>query len=397
MARAWVYDRQRNKAYREAVAKAKAEKRTPPARWHVRYYDPEGQQKSAGTFKKKTSAEARQTEMESQLSEGAYRDPALAKIRVGTVAESWWKSKTDLEEGSRNLYRDHLDNYVLPRWGGVRVSAVRYQDVADWVLTLQTEPRKGGDKPIGAATIRGVHLVLLSVLEWAVKSEFVTRNPARGVPLPKLPPRGHVYLSHVDVERLALASGKHATLVRFLAYTGLRWSEASALTVGRLNLDNRRAHIDRAYKDNKGKLTLGLPKKGEVRSVPIPAFLVAELGALVGDRSADDLLFTAPRGGPIWLRNWRPRNFNKAVQTAGLGGRGLTPHKLRHTAASLAIAAGADVYVVQTMLGHRKPSITLDTYGHLWPDRLDEVADALTVKRTEHLAKLTEAERKRAA
>ncbi|WP_052810209.1 site-specific integrase [Streptomonospora alba] len=390
MARAWVNDLQQNKKYRDAVAKAKAAKRQVPNRWMVRYYDPTGRIRSAGTFKKKPEAEKRRSEIENQISEGAYRDPTLGKVRVETVAESWWKSKTDLEEGSRNLYRDHLDNYVLPRWGGVRVSAVRYQDVADWVLALQTEPRKGGDKPISAATIRGVHLVLLSVLEWAVKSEFITRNPARGVPLPKLPPRGHVYLSHVDVERLALAAGTHGTVVRFLAYTGLRWSEASALTVGRLNLDNRRAHIDRAYKDNKGKLTLGQPKKGEVRSVPVPAFLVGELRDLVGDRSPDDLLFTAPRGGPIWLRNWRPRVFNRAVKDADLGGRGLTPHKLRHTAASLAIAAGADVYVVQTMLGHRKPSITLDTYGHLWPDRLDEVADALGATRAEHLARLTD-------
>lgn len=143
---------------------------------------------------------------------------------------------------------------------------------------------------------------------------------------------------------------------------------------------------------NEGNLTLGLPKKGEVRSVPVPAFLVAELRDLVSERSADELLFTAPRGGPMWVRNWRPRNFNQAVKAADLAGRGLTPHKLRHTAASLAIAAGADVYVVQTMLGHRKPSITLDnTYGHLWPDRLGEVADALGATRAEHLARLTDA------
>ncbi|QBI51949.1 Tyrosine recombinase XerD [Streptomonospora litoralis] len=66
---------------------------------------------------------------------------------------------------------------------------------------------------------------------------------------------------------------------------------------------------------------------------------------------------------------------------AGLDGLGLTPHKLRHTAASLAIAAGADVKVVQQMLGHATATMTLDTYGHLFPDRLDEVADAMDAGR----------------
>jgi integrase len=56
---------------------------------------------------------------------------------------------------------------------------------------------------------------------------------------------------------------------------------------------------------------------------------------------------------------------------------GLVPHGLRHTAASLAVAAGADVKVVQQMLGHKSATMTLDLYGHLFDDRLDEVADAL--------------------
>ena len=52
-------------------------------------------------------------------------------------------------------------------------------------------------------------------------------------------------------------------------------------------------------------------------------------------------------------------------------------HALRHTAASLAIGAGADVKVLQRMLGHAQASMTLDTYGHLIDSRLDEVSDAL--------------------
>jgi integrase len=58
-----------------------------------------------------------------------------------------------------------------------------------------------------------------------------------------------------------------------------------------------------------------------------------------------------------------------------VGRPGFHPHELRHTAASLAIASGADVKVVQLMLGHKTATMTLDLYGHLFPDRLDELAD----------------------
>jgi integrase len=67
--------------------------------------------------------------------------------------------------------------------------------------------------------------------------------------------------------------------------------------------------------------------------------------------------------------------FDAAVREVGL--EGFHPHELRHTAASLAIASGADVKIVQQMLGHKTATMTLDLYGHLFPDRLDEIADRM--------------------
>jgi hypothetical protein len=67
--------------------------------------------------------------------------------------------------------------------------------------------------------------------------------------------------------------------------------------------------------------------------------------------------------------------FDAAVRD--VGPKGFHPHELRHTAASLAIASGADVKIVQQMLGHRTATMTLDLYGHLFPDRLNDVADRM--------------------
>jgi integrase len=69
------------------------------------------------------------------------------------------------------------------------------------------------------------------------------------------------------------------------------------------------------------------------------------------------------------------RAFNPAAREIGMPG--LTPHELRHTCASLAIAAGANVKALQTLLGHASAVMTLDRYGHLFSDDLTKVAEAL--------------------
>lgn len=77
----------------------------------------------------------------------------------------------------------------------------------------------------------------------------------------------------------------------------------------------------------------------------------------------------------LLLRNWRREVFNPAARAAGLDG--LTPHELRHTAASLAVSAGGNIMAVQRMLGHASAAVTLDVYSGLFDDDLDAVAERL--------------------
>jgi integrase len=111
--------------------------------------------------------------------------------------------------------------------------------------------------------------------------------------------------------------------------------------------------------------------------VPVPAFLRDELVQQIAGKGADELVFTAPRGGLLRVGNFRRSRFDDAARSADLDG--LVPHELRHTAASLAIAAGASVKGVQAMLGHASATLTLDRYGHLFGDELDAVADRLDI------------------
>jgi integrase len=116
-------------------------------------------------------------------------------------------------------------------------------------------------------------------------------------------------------------------------------------------------------------------KDYERREVPLPAFLIDDLAAHLAGRSLDELAFPWPCGMVLRNGNFRRNTFDTAAERAGLAG--ITPHGLRHTAASLAIAAGATMVVVQRMLGHSSPSVTLDAYSLLFADDLDTVAARL--------------------
>ena len=208
-----------------------------------------------------------------------------------------------------------------------------------------------------------------------------------------------MYPTYEQVETLAIAAGELRTkydrptagasinraLILLLAYTGLRWGEAASLRVGRVDLVKRRIRVAVTFYEVGGVQHEGLPKTGKKRTVSFPASLVPVLRPLVHGRESDELVFTTARAQSLRANNWRMREFNAALKVADLGVDGLTPHKLRHTAASLAIAAGADVKVIQQMLGHADAAMTLNIYGHLWPDRLDEVADVLDLRRTRAL------------
>ena len=105
--------------------------------------------------------------------------------------------------------------------------------------------------------------------------------------------------------------------------------------------------------------------------MPFPAALAEELVALMVGKGRDDLVFADSRGGVLRHSNYRKRTFASAVQKCQADNDTfptITPHDLRHTAASLAVSAGANVKAVSRMLGHAKASMTLDVYADLFDE-----------------------------
>jgi integrase len=123
----------------------------------------------------------------------------------------------------------------------------------------------------------------------------------------------------------------------------------------------------------------GFTKTGESRSLLLPGKIAEELAEHLAHHSTPTdpgaLMFPKLDGTSISIQGWR-RTFHRAARRAGIG-QEFTPNDLRHTAASWAIAHGANIYDVQNMLGHAQPSITLDVYGEQWEAGAERLADRL--------------------
>lgn len=336
------------------------------SRWLVRWRDPAGVQRKKA-FKRKSDAEGFAASVEHDMRSGSYIDPAAGRLLVGEWAVQWLAAQGHLTPSTFDRYRGTVENYIVPRWGTTTLAAVRHAEVQAWVTKL------GSD--LSPSSVDKVHRVFSLIMAWAVTDERITKNPAAGIRIRRAALPDHRYLDHAAVAMLAKACEDYAPLVRLLAYTGLRWGEAAALRVKRVDLVRRRLVVAESVTEVNGRLVWGAPKTHARRTVPLPRFLVSDLEPLITGKEPDDLIFTAPHGGVLRGRNFRRNTFDPAVRLTGPAG--FHPHELRHTAASLAIASGADVKVVQQMLGHKTATLTLDLYGHLFPDRLDDLADRM--------------------
>lgn len=374
-------------------------------RWRVGWRESDGSQKTQ-SFESKSDAVAFADRVNTAFLGGTYKPSEASNHSFSEASEGWMASKLDVKGTTANRYQRELNDYVLPQWGALPVSAITTPQLQSWTADLSLGRAKTACEArvaLAPATIRNiVKVVTGGVLDYAVEQGWVSANPVRRVTLPRDTGEDEdkVFLSVRQVEQVAAAAARYITkprlpvepewnsnaaLVMFLAYTGCRVGEATAIQCGDVDTTTRRVSIRRTWTEEHGshKRVLGSPKNGKTRTIAYPAFLDQTVANMLDGKQADDYVFTTARGLPINPGDWRNRVWYFALRECGLDGDVRpTVHSLRHTYAALAIQAGCDVKTLQRQLGHSSAQITLDVYAFLFPDRLDEVADAITAERS---------------
>ena len=347
-------------------------------RWRVTVTDHDSERETEA-FDRKVDAEQFRDAANARLAMGTYVTEKAGMVTVEEVYEEWLTQQSGTADSTQATRESAWDCWVSPKWRKTEVRQVRKSGVRTWVTEMTEEGA-------GAATVENAVGVLRLLMALAVEDKRIATNPAVGV---KLPPRDHrprAYLTHEQVWELAATiDPRYRTLVLFLAYTGLRFGESAALEVRDIDFLRRRTEVRQQVTEVKGHLTWTPTKGKRRRSVPFPKFLADDLSVLCQGKKRTDQVFQAPKGGTLRLNSWRRRIWNAAINSlrevdsekvAHRDFPDATPHDMRHTAASLAISANANVKAVQTMLGHKSAALTLDTYSDLFPADLDGVAAA---------------------
>jgi integrase len=349
--------------------------------WMVRYRDLLHQPKKVRGFATKKDAQKWERDTLTAMAGGTYTDPNVGRRTVGEIAPRFFAIHP-AKPATIARYESAWRVRVERQWGSVPVRNVRVSDVKEWVRAMELDGRS-------AATIGSALDVLSGVMALAVEDRLIPANPVPEVTRPTRQRKRRNYLDHGQVARLADECGAsfapYGLVVRVLAYTGLRFGELSALRAGDFDAARRRLRVRDGATEVKGRRFVGTTKTGGERSVPVPDFLVPALVEQTKGRLPDAWLFAGPMGAPLSVQRFRARAWRRALlhlRRADPSFPYVTPHDLRHSAASLAVSAGANVKVLQRMLGHDRATTTLDTYADLLGTDLDDVAARMSAAAT---------------
>ncbi|MGH3550513.1 MAG: site-specific integrase [Pseudonocardiaceae bacterium] len=330
-------------------------------RWFARYRDDTGRE-HAQRFDRKVDAQRWIDEQTAALVAGTYVDPKTARTTVEQWCQTWLSGYATRRASTVRQARVHLAR-IVEAFGPMPLSTVRPSHVRSWTARLAEEG-------LARSYVYALHNRLAQVFSDAVHDGIVPRSPCSrrtspgaGKQRPYVARTGQVWAlceAVPDRYRAGILLG---------AFAGLRVAEACGLRVA--DVDFMRGIIRPAVQYPAQPLKTEMSRT----AVPIPASMAVELSAHVARWRAETLLTNAEHGGQLgpWVLE---RAVRAARVEAGLP-EGFRYQDLRHYFASLLIASGADVKIVQARLRHASAATTLDTYGHLWPDSDDSTRAAV--------------------
>ena len=326
-----------------------------------------------------------------------YLNGVLREIDLGTFIEpstmtldeyldQWLvTAKMRVREETYFGYEASLRRYVRPALGSKKIGELN-------PLELQALYTEMLGKGLSARTVRYTHTILSSALKQAVKWGLLVRNPASLVELPRQSRKEMLCLSPEEAERFlnAAAEDRFGVLFAFALATGMRPEEYFGLQWKDVDLQSGIVTVQRTlvWRTQGSGWYFSEPKTPRSRrSIPLPRSILnsliehkrrqAEERLRAGPKYKNlDLVFATRKGGPLLRHHLWRLHFKPILRRAGLN-EALRLYDLRHSCATLLLAANENPKVVSERLGHANISLTLDTYSHVLPSMQQAASEKL--------------------
>ncbi|MHA5218676.1 tyrosine-type recombinase/integrase [Dysosmobacter sp. Phy] len=325
-----------------------------------------------------------QAEVKSKLSVAIAESQQLDVSRSGeyTVAEwlrIWFElyAKPNIRPSTAGYYKRGIEQYTVPRIGTIKLNKLSSREIQklykDLLESGRTRKQQKKKKPgLSGSTVRGVHIMLHSALDRAVKERLLIRNPADSCVVPKAQ-------HQEDLKAYLDAAERRGSLAMFYLelVSGIRKGELVALQWADLDVEQRTISVSKqATKDEENHLIVARPKtENSVRLISIPQEAVELLMREHAKHPDNPWLFPSSRTGAMYHPDSVATLHQRILKDAGL--EHLRFHDLRHTFATLALQNGVDIKTVSAMLGHYDAGFTLRTYTHTTRQKQDEAAQTM--------------------
>jgi len=293
------------------------------------------------------------------------------RLTLLTHCQSYISHLTGVTNGTKSTYNRYLKNHFT-EIGQVEITKITANTVSAWLNDL-------ADKGLAGKSIANIHAFLSGALEVAARDEIILKNPSKGLRLPKTHSTKSemIFLSSEEFEfLLAEIDPFYQLFILTLVSTGIRFSEATAITVRDVNYEDNSIRINKAWKmTGSGVRELGVPKTAQSnRTVAVPPRVIEAIRKSVEGRKFADLVFTNKKGTqlahnifhPEWLR--AAKIFEQTYQKRP------RIHDCRHSFASACIREGKPMFFISKQLGHASITVTVDRYSHLERTDLNSLA-----------------------
>ena len=278
--------------------------------------------------------------------------------------KDWFEiKKTTLRPRTAYDYERLLTTNIFPELGQIKLKDLTTYRITKFYTKLSHVGK-------GSRTVRLTHSILHSALQSALESGVISRNPTIGTMLPRYNQKEMNVLNESQVSQFLIAAEKsrYKCLYHLAITTGMRYSELVGLKWSDIDWVKGTIKVQRQlqFVPHQG-FTYSEPKtKSGIRTIKLGDTTLKILREqkerqIQNKIPKDDLIFLNSYGTQVYFKRFQ-KDFKRVLRQAGLPD--IRFHDLRHTAATLMIANGIPVLIVARILGHSKPSVTMNVYGH---------------------------------